>query len=386
MVPPEPMAAGRTAPTLAQWLGGAGPLQPPDTPADDSANYWAALLAEAEAQQVQGLLLDRLRAVPGVPAHAVSALKAGLMGNALVSMAFDGETRRVLTALGRLNIPALLLKGNALAHWAYANPLHRPCSDVDVLVPSPQDAGRLAAELAGQGYECSQPSGELVAYERMCRRHMGDGWWLEVDIHWRLNNTPLFASVFTFDELAGASVALPALAPNARGLGAVHAMLHAAMHRATNRSNGVEDQLRWLYDFVVLGDRLRPPDWRELEAVAIKKQLAGILADSLRAAGRAFGHAWPEGLLARLEAAMPNEPLDASRLADWRYTQAQTMRALPGWQARARWLWQRLFPSRDYMAYLYGQQGSYAALMWQRLKQAGRKLNRKPGSSARTGG
>jgi hypothetical protein len=195
-------------------------------------------------------------------------------------------------------------------------------------------------------------------------------WAVEVDIHWRLSNSALHADRFSFDELMAASVAIPSLGPNARGLGPVHATLHAAMHRASNIEIGVGDRLKWLYDFVVLEKHLGPDEWSQLVVLARERQLAGVTLSALEATSAMFGTVFPEGVLAALREAAQGEPLDASRLDDWAYMQAQTMRALPGWGAKLRWLWQRVFPSRDYMTYLYGDRGGYAALMWERVKRA----------------
>lgn len=213
----------------------------------------------------------------------------------------------------------------------------------------------------------------MVAYELLCTRQVTPDWAVEIDVHWRLSNSALHADRFTFDELMAASVAIPSLGPNARGLGPVHATVHAAIHRASNIEIGVGDRLKWLYDFVVLDKHLGPGDWAQLVALARERQLAGVTLSALEAASAMFGTVFPEGVLASLRLAAQTEPLDASRLDDWAYMQAQTVRALPGWGPKLRWLWQRVFPSRDYMAYLYGDLGSYGGLLRERAKRAWRK-------------
>lgn len=267
-------------------------------------------------------------------------------------------------------MPALLLKGSALAHWAYPQPHLRACSDVDILLPSSSDAETLAVALGKLGYGRTPQLGELVEYELMCTRQVTPDWAVEADIHWALINSALFADHLTFEELMADSIAIPSLGPNARGLGPVHAMLHAAMHRSRNLINGMGDRLKWLYDFVVLEKHFGPDEWARLTALARERQLAGVTLSALEATSAMFGTAFPEGVLVAMREAAQGEPLDAGRLDDWAYMQAQTMRALPGWGAKLRWLWQRVFPSRDYMTYLYGDRGGYAALMWERVKRA----------------
>lgn len=371
-MPPEDGAS------LAQWLQGAAAAQASSLQTED----WRRLLAKAESEQVLGLLYEQLRHSPNVPHAVLSELKASLMTDALASMTFDAEARTLLGILDQLGIPALLLKGTALAHWAYSQPLHRACGDVDILVRTRQDAERLAAALCQTGCERASSSGDLVAFELMCRRKVAPDWRLEIDIHWRLINSMLFAQRLDFDELMRESVAIPALGHNARGLGPVHAVLHAAMHRSRNLTNGIGDRLKWLCDFVVIERHMRSADWDRLLLLAEQRQLAGVTLSALRAAHTELGLNVPQHVMKGLDDVARREPLDARRMTDWRYMQTQTLRALPGWKPKARWLWQRLFPSRDYMAYLYGEQGSYANLMWCRLKQAGRKLSGKTASSA----
>lgn len=363
-------------PTLAQWLSS-------DRFGVDSLPHedWQRLLDEASEQRLDGLLLDRFRSCACVPAEVMAEAKSRASREVVVSMALSAETRRVLRELDRLGISALLLKGNALAHWAYVNPMLRACSDVDVLVPTRQDAERLADALCHSGCQRAASSGELVAFEIMCRRQVAPDWLLEIDIHWRLVNSMLFAQRLSFDELMQESVAIPALGDNARGLGPVHAMLHAAMHRSRNLTNGVGDRLKWLYDFFALERHMGAADWDHLVKLAVQRQLAGVTLSALQATHKELGLVIPLSVEEGLQEAARYEPLDATRMADWRYMQSQTMLALPEWKLRARWIWQRLFPSRDYMTYLYGERRNYAALMWQRLRQAGRKLRRRPGSS-----
>lgn len=295
-----------------------------------------------------------------------SALRDAARREALSSMVLEGETRRVLGALSALGIEGLLLKGSALAHWAYPEPHLRACGDVDVLVPSRADAERLADALVAQGYDRATTSGNLVAHELMCTRRMTPDWALEVDVHWRLNNTTLFAHLFEFDELMAASIALPRLAPNARGLGPVDALIHAAVHRARNLANGTGDALKWLYDLVPLTAAFSDGDWAKAVQIARQKQLAGVTLSALEAAEAVFACAVPGAVKHELQAAAAGEPLDVARLGDWRYMQAQNFRSVPGAAARLRWLWQRLFPSGDDMRQMYGVDGPYARLWLER--------------------
>jgi hypothetical protein len=364
---------GKTPPHLARalgrWIrGGPWSNQLSECPSD-------MLLKWVRTEGVQGLVQARAVAqATELPGALRNAMSEAARAATLTSMLLEAETRRVLAAMRQISIPGLLLKGSALAYWAYPQPQMRNCSDVDILLPARSAAEQLAGVLGHMGYFRSDPSGELVAYELMCTKPVTPGWSVEVDVHWRLANSALFADRFGFDELMEASVAIPSLGTNGRGLGPVHALLHAAMHRSCNLSIGLDDRLKWLYDFVVLTDRLTDAEWRMTVELARNRQIAGVTLSALDAANDAFDLALPQHVLDALRQAARHETLDATRLTDWRYMQAQTLRSLPGLAARMGWLWQRLFPSGDYMRYLYGERTSgYAGLLRVRAQRAWRK-------------
>ena len=355
------------------WLaraiaGGACSLENSQMPAD--------LLAVAQNEGVVALAQWRVRqSVQGsgrawnVDAIAGS-FEAASRVDAFVSMLLEAETRTVLKMMAQSAIPGLLLKGSALAYWAYPSPHLRACGDVDLLLPSREHAERLSALLTASGFEREETSGELVAYELLCRRPVLDDWKVEIDIHWRLANSPLFANTFTFDELMADSVALPNVAPNARGLSPVHALIHACVHRALNLSIGVGDKLKWQYDLELLRAKFTPADWLRLVDISIKKGLAGVVLDAIENAAQTFESQLPREWITALASAELTEILDVRRLSDWHYMQRMTFKSVPTVFLKLRWLWQRLFPSLDDLRYPYGPQyKSYFYLIFLRVRK-----------------
>ena len=347
------------------------------------------LVAVAQREGIVTLMDLRLQQAAREPADAktrralaiapevIKAFTTAAREEALVSMVIEGESRCVLDLMTEAGIPGLLLKGSALAYWAYSEPHLRACSDVDLLLPSREAAEQLSDRLTASGYERSETSGELVAYELLCRRPVSDDWQVEIDIHWRLANSPLFSNAFTFAELMAESVALPNLAPNARGLGPVHALMHACVHRALNLSIGVGDKLKWQYDLELVRANFTPADWRRLVDLSIKKGLAGVVLDAIENAAQTFETKLPQEWIMALASAESAETLDARRLSDWHYMQHMTFKSLPTAFLKLRWLWQRLFPSLDYLRYLYGtQHTSYCYLILLRSRQVFKLLRR----------
>lgn len=305
-------------------------------------------------------------------------LQAAALQGVMSSMLLEAETRHLLRVMEQSAIPGLLLKGQAISEWAYPDPSLRASGDIDVLVATRDAADQLAHRLCESGYELFQPSGDLVALEMMLRREVAPGVWVEIDLHCRVINSPLFSERFTFDELMAESIALPRLGANARGLGPAHAFIHACMHWAATLAVGAEIRLKWLYDIPAFAKVFTKTDWQHLQQLAVERGLAGVCLGMIEAAQATFGAdfvAVPGELTAALRDASRRESLDVTRLRDWRYMQMQAFLAQPTLRLRARYLWQRLWPSRDYMAYLYGRQDlGYWGLIGIRIKTAFRRF------------
>ena len=337
----------------------------------------AALVDWRLQQAARESAVTQRKGTLAISPEVIKAFTTAAREEALVSMVIESESRRVLSLMAEAGIPGLLLKGSALAYWTYSQPHLRACGDVDLLLSSRNAAEQLSERLSASGYERSETSGELVAYELLCRRPMSGDWQVEIDIHWRLANSPLFANLFTFDELMADSVALTRLAPNARGLGPVHALMHACLHRAINLSIGVGDKLKWQYDLELVRANFAPADWHRLVDLSIEKGLAGVVINALKNAAEAFKSQLPHEWVTALTRAGSAETLDARRLSDWRYMQRMTFKSLPTACLKLRWLWQRLFPSLDYLRHLYGtQHKSYGYLILLRFRQVLKLLKR----------
>ena len=115
---------------------------------------WNTVLEMSVSEGAQPTVARRLRACQGLP------LPAGVP-QALDHIARITELRmqyvrrrlyEILDDLGRAGIPVVLLKGAALAHWAYGSFGERYMSDLDLLV-RPGDAGKAHALLQSTGWK-----------------------------------------------------------------------------------------------------------------------------------------------------------------------------------------------------------------------------------------
>jgi hypothetical protein len=332
-------------------------------------------LAWAQSEGVVALVAVRLReGLAGTPEPVRRAFEEAARGDAARLMMRQAEARRVLAGFAKADIPVLLLKGSALAYWAWPAPYLRDCVDVDLLFASREAAMAAATLLASDGYVRRQHFGEAVTREFLCLRQMPNGSRLEMDMHWDLTSEPLFRDRFGFEALLASSIPLPTLSPDARGLSPVHALLHACVHRASNLASGGGDSLKWLYDLHLVAGALDEAGWETLCAQAVDRGLAGVCADGFSNAAWLFATPLPETAMAALRRASAKEALDLTRLRKWSYFQRQNLRALPGWRARLRWIWQRLRPTSHYREDV-GVVGG--GLLRDRVQRALRQLRRR---------
>lgn len=267
------------------------------------------------------------------------------------------ECRRISGALAKAGVPAIWLKGMALAQWLYPQPNLRDSSDIDLLVSSHADALRVAQVVAPLGYSLPNRyvAGDLVVHELLAySEHLK----LELDLHWDISNRAIYANRLRWAQLSEAAIDLPGLGTHARGLGPVQAMLHALIHRSLNQLTGQGMRLRWLYDLHLLAQRLSPHAWHELVELATDRGLASACRSGLEATASTFRTDVPAGVMHTLVDRSASERVRSERLGNWTYLQWSTLRTLPDWKTRARWLRQLLLPNMDHLRVRYGGDGA----------------------------
>ncbi len=342
---------------IRSWLAAVMRGEGPELALADCKDL-SELLAVANEEGVVALIHERMQ-TPELAAKVPPELQVLFADRARLkaaqSMMREAEARRILKRLEQEGLQVLLLKGSALAYSVYAAPYHRECSDIDCLFASRQAAKQASDAICESGYIQPGIAGDLATFEMTCYRTRDSAAYLELDLHWGIGGSPIYADHFTFDELYEASMALPSLAPAARGLGLAHAYMHASMHRALNLWLGTGDHLKWIHDLHLLGERFTEGDWANLVSMCLEKKLCGTCLDGLRSAADTFHTPIPEGVRERLSQGSQKEPIDMQRMRHWPYIQMLNLRALPGLGLKARWFRQRLFPSGGFLHHYYGQ-------------------------------
>ncbi len=331
----------------------------------------SAFLAWAAREGVLGLLHARARAegaAPGLPPALLEGLRLGAHRQAAMEMAERAELRRLVAAIRTSGVEMLLMKGASLAYDVYPDPAWRVRCDVDLLI-RPGDRDRVRSCLNELGYVFEpQVAGRLATYQFHGVRVDEQGVQHVCDVHWKIANPQRFADLVKFDELAQAALPIPALGPDARGLGRAHALWLACVHQAAHHAN--RDALPWLYDVHLLVEVLDAANLARFIALTERTGVRRICLHTLLMAKALFDTNIPPTALAALEAAPADEPsalflrpglLPLDVLLD-------DLRVLPGWGARLTLLKEHLFPSAAYVRDTCAQ-GSSAPLPWLYLRR-----------------
>jgi hypothetical protein len=222
-----------------------GPLTAwPAGPLDDGA--WQALHHTATSGRVTGLLAMATHGglLPATPAQheAAAAAHREAMAVALVLERMLIDTRRRLARAD--GIEPIVLKGPAVAHLDYPDPLWRDFGDIDLLVPAPQIRATIAAVESAGG---RRPMPEVrPGWDRRFAKSITllDREGYEIDLHrtiapglfgLRVDPVRLFGHP---DRFSVGGETFHALAPGARLL---HACLHVAAGNREARMSSVVD-------------------------------------------------------------------------------------------------------------------------------------------------
>jgi hypothetical protein len=306
-----------------------------------------------DAALVEGVHVLIARQLPG------PAMDAVVRDAVVTDMARRRELMRVLESLERARVTPLVFKGAALARSHYPLPAARPHLDVDLLVPEAQvEPATAAIEGCGYGRPLRIP-GELIRSQTPLVRTDAYGVMHTVDLHWQVSKPQVFGHLFSWAELEGQAVRLPALGAGVRAPGPVHALAIACVHRVAHHHGPERDKLIWLYDVHLVAERLTDEQSAAFAALAKRRRIAAICADGLALACRRFRTRLPDGLLNALTRAAADDPHAPSavylrpgmRRVD---VLVSDLSALPSWSQRAHLLGEHLFPPPSYMRETYG--------------------------------
>jgi hypothetical protein len=354
--PPELTLSDRQK--LDQFLAAALIGQPAPTSHDATARP-DTLVERIAYHGIAGLLTNGTE-LQGWTPELVEQCRSIAVAQSMWELRHAAVLKDLLAAFHDARLPALLLKGTAIAYDLYANPAERARGDSDLLIHD-RDLDRARSLLQEAGFD---PPGDGAFLPPSLRSQ--ESWFFEagdgsrhcVDLHWRPLNSPALDVLFTTDEwFQGARslrrLASPALAPS-RPLMLLHACLHRSMHDCSPYQVGAEtyfggDRLIWLYDIWLLCSVFSDDEWCRFCGFVQKKGVANACVDGLEAAATHLGLVVPAWVREALRAAPSSAYFGGGQLRravlDWKAT--------PGIGRKWRYLHSRMLPDRRFMRAKY---------------------------------
>jgi hypothetical protein len=270
----------------------------------------------------------------------------------------------LLSELAQVDVPAIILKGTAIAYDLYALPHTRSRADTDLLVEEdhlPQ--ARRALSCVGFRREQNFEGRADDLYTQEVWRFAANGPIHEIDLHWQAMNSMALRHALPFDDCAADARALPELHPKALAMARSNMLIHACLHRATNRLSPYfvgetkyygGDRLIWTYDIHLLSNALSEAEWSHFCSNALRKGLAPICLDGLKFVSQRLGTMVPPYVLERLASANTETRASVYLLRSGPAGRAiEDLKAVAGLSRKARYLVGRALPSASFLRAKY---------------------------------
>lgn len=321
----------------------------------DGAWLLSELRAAADDHGVAALLWETRPRGADAAADFLAILESRVRAAATQDLFVQRDIQRVLDALAEVGVPALIIKGSALAYTVYAKPWLRPRTDTDLLVALDTVPSAARALEACDYTRCDAVStGMFVSHQIAFERTDRHGVYHVIDLHWKIANPQVVADALPFDLLWPDAQPAPALGKHARVPSTVASVLLACIHRLAHHQG--HDRLIWLYDLKLLSARLDDTDWSALGTLACERGVAGLCLDGLRRAKNRLGATLPAETEAALAAAAPGERsgmylVEPVRKVDVLMSDLQALRT---WTSRFRLLREHLLPAPAFIRQRYG--------------------------------
>lgn len=229
----------------------------------NTVNNWPEVLAQANAHRLGPLLYFHLKAAGVALSPEIKRELAGLyLRHRHANQVRAQVMAEILAAFQAEGIPALALKGFALAHLLYPEPALRPMSDIDLLV-KPAQVRRAQELLAGLGFSAPLPPADSLPGKHLASAtRQAEGLTISVELHHNLFNIGHPHSL-ELEELTAPPVPFALGKLTAYTLPHEEMLWHLCQHLTLI---GQPFRLIWLADIVGMAERFAPEiDWRRVE-------------------------------------------------------------------------------------------------------------------------
>ena len=340
---------------IAQSIRGAFPFgSNVDAPAIPHSLNWDAVRQCAEENAVAPLLYASLKGHPGdqFPQPFIERLRIEFLRADTANWVALRQLQSLGAEFQTARIPAIALKGGALATTLYPDPALRPMSDLDFLIPRSQFADADAL-MRAQGFkspvELTQDFAPRWTNYRAYARGGKDP--AHIELHWHLFKSPYYWMRVPIEWFWEHTTEMMIQQQSIRVFSREAQFLHLAAHFALHHRS---ERLLWSYDLArwIARDRA-VMDWDLLVETSERFGLAIAVRAALAQVSETWGVRAPDAATARWNASRPGwQDRTAFALMNARRGEARFLLdlvSLSGVNAKWQFLWYHLFPARAYM-------------------------------------
>lgn len=287
---------------LARALQGAEAAWPRALAAAQIAEIWPPISAHG----ISGLLVQMPFDEIGWPQELCDGIREEARLQALWEEEHRPFIADLVEAAQKSGIPAVIMKGTALAYSLYADPAHRRRGDTDLLI-RPGDLSQMRRTLKDCGWV--QKGQSRLAQEDWARPSRS-GFTHIVDLHWAVSNAPAIAEGLAVEDYFIGKQELAQLGAYAHSPSAVHQLLQASVNQASHLLEGMGDgtadmlggrRLIWACDYHLIVREFGSAQWDELIEKALVARLAGTVRKGLALAMETLGSEVPAYVMDALQ-------------------------------------------------------------------------------------
>lgn len=246
---------------------------------------WSALVEQAARWEVEPAVFGNLRShfPQAIPPETLAAITERERAARAFALSRTLQVVDLSRAFAEAGIPAIVLKGPALAIQAYGDCSRRTFADIDLLVPR-NDLPRAKKLVIERGYTPKfgdQMNDRLVTGQHALE-FSGPG--PNIEVHWSLLSRHLRFDLGP-DELWKDACRLECAGAEINALAPHHLFIYLCAHGAKHEWM----KFRWVCDVAQLGRRLTPAERERVMDLASRTNSKRIVALALRLVREIFG-------------------------------------------------------------------------------------------------
>jgi len=320
---------------------------------------WQEFLYEVSAASLGPVVFLAIKDLPGVPSNIKTDLHKQYLDSGVNAALLTRELTQLLQLMNQNDIDIILLKGIGLLYQLYENPAMRPMQDMDLLI-DPKKAPIALQLIQEMGYSLVKTdlrSGFTLQFENEVVLQKPGPLDIFLDLHWYLFDSPYYQNSNSSVWFIQSALPVTVGTESARVLDTEPLILYLSGHLALH--HGSKDWI-WMLDLAyIINLHQGRMDWSLLLAKAQELELVLPLQSTLPELKIAWRVPVPDEVLMQLENLKPSaKEVDMARQAMVHARGSgkrfiDDIRAFDDPEEKNRFIFQRVFPSPDYMIRRY---------------------------------